>query len=215
MSKGTVIKGFLIIIALAAMVAVRVGYLQRSHYIDAEAHYAAGEQKLAVREYGSALHLHFPFSPYSKRSALRLWSMGLDFEEEGKPQWAQMAFTSLRSSFYASRSFYTPGRRWIEKCDEKLASLRAAMLVEAGSIDPGEFEAERLRHLEALRADRAPVPIWAVLAGVSFFGFLASVAFLIFRGFNSEARLKKKEARAGLIAAAVTFALWVLSLMMA
>jgi hypothetical protein len=134
MSKGTVIKGFLIIIALAAMVAVRVGYLQRSHYIDAEAHYAAGEQKLAVREYGSALHLHFPFSPYSKRSALRLWSMGLDFEEEGKPQWAQMAFTSLRSSFYASRSFYTPGRRWIEKCDEKLASLRAAMLVEAGSI---------------------------------------------------------------------------------
>jgi hypothetical protein len=59
------------------------------------------------------------------------------------------------------------------------------------------------------------VPIWAVLAGVSFFGFLASVAFLIFRGFNSEARLKKKEARAGLIAAAVTFALWVLSLMMA
>jgi hypothetical protein len=215
MSKGLIIKTLLILAILLAMVAVRIFYLQRSHYVEAETHYAAGDLKLAVREYGTAMRLHFPFSPYTGKSADRLWRLGLEFEGEGELLRAQAAYSTLRSSFYATRSLYTPGKEWILKCEEKLASLRAAMLVKEGRISPGDFEAARLRHLEAMRTDRAPAPAWAALASLSFFGFIASVAYVIFRGFTPEARVKRREALVGAVAAACSFALWALSLIMA
>jgi hypothetical protein len=141
--------------------------------------------------------------------------MGAEFEGQGDLLRAQAAYSTLRSSFYATRSLYTPGKGWILKCEEKLASIRAAMLVEEGRIAPGDLEATRLRHLEAMRTDRAPVPAWSVLASLSFLGFIASVAYVIFRGFTPEARVKRREALTGAIAAACSFALWALSLIMA
>lgn len=212
MSKGLVIKALLIIAVLLAMVAVRVSYLQRSHYAEAEKQYAAGDIKLAVREYGTAMRLHFPLSPYTAKSAERLWQIGEEFQRQGELLRAQAAYSTLRSSFYATRSLYTPGRGWIEKCEERLASIRASMLLEEGRIAPGDLDSARLRHLEAMRTDRAPAPAWAAIAFLSFLGFLASMAYLIFRGFGPDTRLKKKEALVGAIAAAFTFALWALSL---
>lgn len=215
MSKGLVIKSLLILAVLFAMVSARVFYLQRSHYAKAEKHYAAGDLKLAVREYGTAMRFHFPLSPYTENSAERLWQLGEEFESRGELLRAHAAYSTLRSSFYATRSLYAPGEGWIEKCEEKLASISAEMLVEEGRISSGEFETARLRHLEALRTDRAPAPAWAALAFMSFLGFLASVAYVIFRGFGPDARLRRKYALAGAIAAICSFALWALALLKA
>jgi hypothetical protein len=215
MSKSLVIKALLILAVLLAMVAIRVFYLQRSHYAEAEKHYAADDLKIAVREYGTTMRLHFPVSPYTTKSAERLWLLGAEFERQGELLRAQAAYSTLRSSFYATRSLYTPGKDWIKKCEERLASIRAAILLEEGRIAPGDLETARLRHLEAMRTDRAPAPAWAALAFVSFLGFLASMVYVIFRGFGPDARLRKKEAIAGAIAAACSFALWALSLMKA
>jgi hypothetical protein len=215
MSRGLIVRIAIVIAVLIAMVGARVLYLQRSHFLKAEGHYAQGELKLAVREYSTAMSLYVPLSPYGERSAERLWDMGLRFEADGELLRAQSAYSAIRSSLYGARSFYTPGKEWIRKCDEKIASLRASMLLEEGRITKDEFGATRQKHLEVMRTDRAPIPAWAVLAAVSFIAFIASVAYFIFRGLTPEARLRKREAIIGALAAACSFALWVMSLMKA
>lgn len=215
MSKGPVFKVALVVVVVIAAVAFRVFYLQRDHFIEAEKHYAAGDLKLAVREYGTSMRFYVPFSPYSEQAARRLWSIGLEFEERGENMKARAAFGALRSSLYAVRSFYTPGKDWIAKCDERLASVQAALLLEEGRISPGEIDSARKRYLKALRTDRAPAPFWAVAAWVSFTGFLASVAFTIFKGLRPDARPRKGTAIAGLAAATCAFLLWMVSLLMA
>ncbi len=214
-SRGFVIRAFLIIAVVLSLAAAKVLYLQRAHFAEAEKHFVSGDLKLAVREYGTAMKSHFPLSPYTERSARKLWSIGVGFEESGELLRAQAAFSQIRSSFYEVRSLYTPGTDWIEKCNGKLASIRAGMLLEEGRITPAEFEAVRARHLEVLRTGRAPVPFWAAASGVSFAGFLASTVFVIFRGFNENCRPRKGAARVGFAFAACFFALWILSLFMA
>jgi len=214
-SKALVIRISLVAILLLGAVAGRVFYLQRGHFMEAERRYAAGDLKLAIREHGTAMKFHFPLSSYTWRSAERLWGIGLRFEEEAELLKAQAAYSAIRSSLYAARSLYTPGRDWIERCDDKLASLRAEMLVEEGRVPPGEYEAARLRHLAALQTDRAPGPLWSALAWAFFLMFLASVGHLIFRGFGPGARLRRKEAAVGLIGAMFSFMLWLLALAMA
>lgn len=215
MSRSLVIKASLVFVIVLSIVAVRVFYLQRAHYMEAERHFASGELKLAVREYGTAIGLHFPLSPYTSRSAQRLWNMGREFEEGGELLRAQAAFSEIRSSFYGVRSLYTPGRDWIEKCDERIAHIRATMLLEEGRITPEEFDETRAKHLAVLRTDRAPAPLWSAAAGVFFASFMASVVFVIFRGLGPDGRPVKRTALAGFAAAACFFALWVLSLFMA
>ncbi|MGD2080592.1 MAG: hypothetical protein PVG55_02995 [Nitrospirota bacterium] len=215
MSRGTAIKVAIVAALVIAAVFLRTFHLQRSHFLEARKHHAAGDLKLAVREYGTSLRFYVPLSPYTEEAARRLWRMGLEFEERGETMKARAAFSALRGSLYAARSLYTPGKDWIEKCDGRLASMQAALLLEEGRISQGEVDSARKRHLRALRADRAPSPFWSFAAWVSFAGFVASVAFTLLRGLGPDARPGKRKAAAGLAAAACAFLLWVVSLMMA
>lgn len=189
--------------------------MQRDHFVSAENYYGASQWKLAIREYDDVMHAYSPWSPYIERSAERLWSMGKMFEKEDKPMWAVDAFSAIRSSFFASRSFYTPGKRWIEKCDEEIAGLDVKMLIKDGSVKPEEAAAEKARLLYVMKVDREPAPGWAMAAEASFFGWVASVLFMIFRGFDEGGRLRSRPALYGFFAFALSFGVWVISLLKA
>lgn len=215
MQKRRALIAAAVIFALLAVVGGRVYMLQKRHFELAEKHYAAGNLKLAVREYDTSMHFYVPGSPYTGRVAVRLWDMGMDFEEQGLLEQAQSAYSALRSSFYAVRSLYTPGKHWIEKCDERLAHIRASIQVRDGAIPPEQYEDMREKHLQVLRTDMAPSPLWSTIAVLAFLGFVASVAYVIFGGFGPDARLKARPARMGSVAAALCFALWVVALLLA
>ncbi len=215
MLKRYLVKGLIVAILFLLLVGGRVFYLQRSHFMDAEKYYSEANWKLAIREYDTAMHFYTPWSPYIQKSAERLWQIGEMFEKQDRLDWANIAYSSIRSSFYASRSLYTPGKDWINKCDDKIADLNVRILIKEGSIKPEEADAEKKKHLYVLKVDRAPDPLWSVLVEVGFFGWVASIIFMIFKGFDDNGKIRKRFALYGALSFISAFALWIISLLKA
>jgi hypothetical protein len=205
--------GLAVFVFMAGLVWGRVFYLQRVHFMDAERYLSEKNYKLAIREYDTAMHFYTPFSSYIKKSARRLWQMGEMFEAGGKPDWALIAYSSIRSSLYGSRSLYTPRKDWIKKCDGKIAELNVKMLIAEGSIKPEDAGKEMEKHLKVLKTDRAPSPLWSVLAEAGFFGWVGSVIFVIFKGFDEKGKMRGKYALYGLASFAFCFILWAVALL--
>ncbi len=210
------ILGVLIIIAIAlVMVFARVVYLAAHHYNEGEGYYAASNMKLAMREYDTSMHFYFPFSPYMEKSAERLWAIGQQFEKEGKPDWALIAYGDIRSSFYADRSFFTPGRAWISRCGGKLATVESQMLVADGSIKPEARQAEYQKLMAVFRKDLAPSVFWSILAEIGFLGWVITAFVTAFKGFTKEGRLKGRPALYGAVTFVFFLAVWAVGLLKA
>jgi hypothetical protein len=96
---------------------------QRTQYYKAEEARGRGDYIAAVEGYDSAIHMYTPGSSLIEKSAERIWKLGEDSESAGDKERALIAYRSLRGSFYAVRGFFTPGREWISRCDEKIAHL--------------------------------------------------------------------------------------------
>jgi hypothetical protein len=214
MSRKYLIKGLLATVLLFLVIGVRVTYLQGSHYASAEKYYNEANWKLAIREYDLAMHFYTPWGPYIERSAKRLWRIGEMFEKQDSLDWANIAYSSIRSSFYAARSLYTPGKKWIEKCDNKIADLSVRILVKEGAVKPEAAAAEKKKYLYVLTVGRAPDPLWSVLVGLGFFGWVGSVVFLIFKGFSNDGKIQKASVY-GIVSFLLTFGLWVAALLKA
>lgn len=185
------------IILLAAVLVLiwgRVLYLQGSHYYEGRRFYQEKNWKLAIREYDTSLHFYTPFSPFTGKAARGLWDIGRTFEDQGVLDWAQIAFSSLRSSFYGTRSFYTPGKKWIERCDSKIADLNTRMLLIEGSIKPDQVALEMQKQLQVLRDNRAPSVFWSFMAELGFIGWAGSALLLALEGFEKTGRIKKRTA---------------------
>lgn len=215
MLKKYLIRGLLGAVIFFILIFGKVFYMQRSHYLQAEQYYLAADFKLATLEYDSAMHNYTPWSPYIRKSAERLWQIGEIFERKGRPDLAMIAYSSIRSSFYASRSLYTPGKEWIEKCDDKIVSLNVNLLINDGTIKPAEAEGEKKKHLFVMKADRSPDPIGSFFLEFSFFGWIASVVFIILRGVDEKGKIELKAAVYGAVFFVFSFAIWVISSLMA
>ncbi len=213
--KKYIVSGSLLIFIFFVIIGMKVFYLQRSHFMLAGKYYKEANWKLAIREYDNAMHFYTPLSPYIQKSAEKLWQIGEMFEKQGKLDWANIAYGSIRSSFYASRSLYTPGKGWIKKCDDKIADLNVKILIKEGSIKPKEAEAEKEKFLYVMKVDRAPAPLWALFAEIGFVGWIGSVIFIIFKGFDENGKPRERFALYGILLFILTFALWVVSLLKA
>ena len=215
MLKKYLIKGTVIAVLFLMILTVRMLYLQRSHYMAGERYSASENWKLAIREYDLAMHFYAPLSPYIDKSATRLWQLGDMFEKQERLDWAIIAYSSIRSSFYASRSLYTPGKQWIRKCDEKIADLNVQLLIKDGSIKPEEAAAEKKRYLYVMNVDKAPDPFWSFLMATGFVGWIGSVGFFIFRGFTDKGMVNKKALLYGVVSFSITFIVWIIALVKA
>jgi hypothetical protein len=209
------IRGCIILGVFFSLVALKMVYMQREHFTRAEKYYASLDWKLAIRQYDETMHFYTPWSPYITKSAERLWQIGELFEKEGKPDWALISYSAIRSSFYASRSLYTPHKDWIAKCDEKIADLNVKLLIKDGSVSPADGDAEKRKQLHVLKVDRAPAPLWSVAVEASLFGWIASVMFIVIRGFDDKGKPRWRAVTHGMVSFFLTFAFWVLSLIKA
>jgi hypothetical protein len=215
MLKKYLIKGLLVILLFLVLVGGRSFYLQKSHFMAAEKYYNEANWKLAIREYDTAMHFYTPWSPYIEKSAEKLWQIGEMFENQGRLDWANIAYSSIRSSFYSSRSLYTPGKSWINKCDNKIADLNVKMLIKEGSLNPENAYTEKLKHLYVMKIDRAPDPFWSILVEVGFFGWLGSVVLIIFKGFSDNGKMHRKFALYGVLSFLLSFSIWIVALLKA
>lgn len=205
------------IAALAALllIAGRMYFRQASSFNEAEACYARHDWKLAIRQYDTALHFYVPFSPVSEKAASRLWQIGQMFEAQGRPDWALIAYSSIRSSFYGTRSFFLPGKPWIEKCDNKIAFLDTRNLIRHGGIKPGDEALQLRKYMAVFRDDRAPSVFWSILAELGLFGWAGSAVATALLGFEKTGRLKRRQFMYGAAGFLLCVVVWGVSLLMA
>ena len=130
MDKAGLIRGLrngvLILLLLTAMVWVKTYAEGRHYYQEGEKEYAQGNLKDAITDYETSIHMYTPLAGYVPKSAQRLWEIGQGFEGAGQFDWALIALRSLRSSFYAVRSFYTPYQDWIDRSEAEIEKCLAA-----------------------------------------------------------------------------------------
>lgn len=211
MKKKYRLSGIFCLMLFFILIGGKVLYSQRVHFTNAEQYFAQSDWRAALREYDITMHFYSPLSPYIQKSAERLWQLGGMLEEDGRPDWAVIAYSSIRSSFYASRSLYTPGKEWIERCDEKISSLNVNTLINEDTIKPELAGSEKQKHLFVMKTDRAPDSIWTALLEVGFFGWIASVVFVIVQGFDGEGKMRRTSVAYGIASFIITFAIWVIS----
>jgi hypothetical protein len=117
--------------------AATVQYRQYTQYQRGVAAEARGDLLTALSGYEAAIHFHTPFSPLVNRSAERIWAIAEAAERKGDITLSLIAYRALRSSFYAARSLYLPGQRWITACNERIVALEQRQHPDTTGSDGG------------------------------------------------------------------------------
>ena len=94
----------------------------------------------AATHYERSIRWHLPGSGLQDRAAEGLWEVASNHEAAGDHERALNDYRLLRSAFYSVRSFYTPGQKWIDRCNEKIAGLMA--------LNPPYSEADKAKSFE-------------------------------------------------------------------
>ncbi len=137
MEKAKTITVNLLVIALLSILLIwgNTCYRQWRQFNNGEKALAENRLVAAIAGYESAIHMYTPMSPLVERSAARLWEIVRRCEAQGDPERALIACRSLRSSFYATRGLYQPGREWIARCDAKIAELVKLKAVQSSTFN--------------------------------------------------------------------------------
>lgn len=155
---------------------------------------ASGNPQKAILHYERSVRWHLPGSSLNDKAASRMWETGGKFESEGNIEYALNTYRLLRGGFYSSRSFYTPGKDWISRCNEKIATLMAQKPAVTEADKTRSFDDRKAEYLKILSADKPPYASWAFLCEVGFFGWVTCAVLFIFRGFSKSGQFKTRQA---------------------
>lgn len=172
----------------------KVSFSSKSEYRQGEEALGKGDFKKAVMHYDRAIHWYTPWSASVKKSIQRIWEIGQKMEKKGDERAALEAYWSLRSSLYGVRSFYVPHPEWIERANERIASLWTAR--EPYSAEERKMSADERKeeYVRILRKDRAPKVGWSAVTEIGFFGWVGSALIFIFTFLKREGGLAKRRA---------------------
>ncbi len=213
-TQSAILAGFALIIILLAMVWVRTFYGSMKTYQKGEIHFKANQYINAITFYDRSIHWYTPFNPYVHKSARHLWEISMDAQARGDIRLALIAVKTIKRGFVAARSFYTPGRDWIEKCDIRMSELL-------------KFEQGKKNHLkregkvEVLLLDnpqvKGPDILWSIILLIGLLGWIGSaIGFIIsrFRTSNPSGLLSFSNFK-WVLFWAVFFAIWIVGMMKA
>ncbi len=181
----------------------------------AEAAYAQADYLRAVTHYERAILWYLPFGGIVDRAAAQLWAIAESLETEDKPL-ALEAYRSLRSAFYATRSFYTPGQDWIHRANPKIASLMAEE-THYSEADRNKSLAQKTEEaLAILERPMKPDPFWSIVLVIGFLGWVAGTLIFIWRAFREGGTqiIAKRGFLWGSLVV-LSYALWIIGMMKA
>jgi hypothetical protein len=168
----------------------------------------------AITFFDRSLHWYTPHNPYVQKSAERLWDIGMRAEQQGNIRLALIATRTLRRGFYAARSFYTPGKNWINKCDLKINEL---MLLERNQKEMRDAPTRPDKPVRPRQKATTPSTLWSIIVEIGFLGWIGSViGFIMFacKG-DRKVRLLASQGVAWASLALIFFALWIVGMMKA
>ena len=213
-SLKTIFVGFGLIIILLFMVWVRVFYGSIQSFQEGEIHFKANQYIKAISFFDRSIHWYTPFNPYVYKSARHLWEISMDAQARGDIRLALIAVKTIKRGFVAARSFYTPGRDWIEKCDIRISELLKFERGRKGHLKrEGKMEVAVLDNSQV----KGPDILWSIILLIGFLGWIGSaIGFIIsrFRTSNASGLLSFSNFK-WVLFWAVFFAIWIVGMMKA
>jgi hypothetical protein len=166
----------------------------------------------ATTHYERAIQWHIPGSSIPTLAAEKLWHISLFYESKNQTDEALKTCRLLRGAFYSTRSFFTPGKKWINLCNEKVAHW---MAIKPDLINefPLSFENRKNKFLNNLQADRSPYTFWAILTEAGFFGWVACTVLFLIKGVTPTAGLKTRPAFIYSTAFLLFYTIWILGML--
>ena len=214
MSKRAFTRVIIIAVGLSlvvlALVWIRAFFVSMHAYQEGEGDFKKQQHIKAITFFDRSIHWYTPFNPYVHKSAQRLWEIGTQAEQQGDIPLALIATRTIRRGFLAARSFYTPGRDWIDRCDAKIASL-----VDQGSKD------QRMRGAAEVslppQASPEPNVFWTIILEVGLIGWIGSaIGFLMLSIISGQTvRFSSGTAIFWGILVVVFYAMWIVGMMRA
>lgn len=166
----------------------------------------------AVPHFERAIQWYLPLSGMADEAAAGLWRIGESREQEGHLEDALAAFRLLRGAFYSARSFYTPGTQWIDRANEKIATLMARLPPAAPAEAAQSFDQRKREALRVLTQDKSPHAEWAFLAVAGFFGWVAAAFLFIFRAITPDGRWQPRPALTWVFVFALFYGAWLVGM---
>jgi hypothetical protein len=155
----------------------------------AEESFRKNNYSKATTHYERAIQWHIPGSSIPTLAAEKLWHISLFYESKNQTDEAMETCRLLRGAFYSTRSFFTPGEKWINLCNEKVAHWMASKPDLINEV-PLSFESRKNKFLNDLQADRPPYTFWALLTEIGFFGWVAFASLFLIKAITPTAGLK-------------------------
>lgn len=185
---------FIVLLLLGSSVAVKIYINAGDEFQIAEELLASGNPVKAVVHFERSIRWYLPGSSLKNKAARRIWETAEKFESAGDSENAINSYRLLRGGFYATRSFYTPGKEWIKRCNEKIATLMAQKPAVTEADKTRSFDDRKAEYLKILSAEKSPYASWAILCEIGFLGWVTCAVLFIFRGFGKSGQFKPRQA---------------------
>jgi hypothetical protein len=211
LSKGPLAKVISVALGLClvllTVVWIRAFYGSMHAYQEAEGYLRKQQFVKAITFFDRSIHWYTPFNPYVHKSAQRLWEICVRAEKEGEIQLALIAARTIRRGFLGARSFYTPGRDWIDRSDTKIAALMAR------TSGPQQRNSAAAISFPP-QTEPGPDVFWTLILEVGLVGWIGSVIGFLMRSLTGGQTPKLKSGPAVFWGIMVLFfyTMWILGM---
>ncbi|MBC8284728.1 MAG: hypothetical protein H8E32_13010 [Nitrospinae bacterium] len=165
----------------------------------------------AITHFERAIQWYIPGSATATLAAENLWEIALQYESKNLTEEALKTCRLLRGAFFSTRSFWTPGKKWINRCNEKIAHWMAS---KPGStnLNSLSFENHKVKILEKLQADRPPSTLGGLLTEIGFFGWVTCAVLFLFKAVTPTAGLNPRPTIIYSTAFLIFYGIWILGM---
>ena len=200
------------LVLFLSLLFLKVSYNSRQDFARAEAAHAEGAYKVALTHYERAIKWYTPWSPVIPHAIERIWHMGLQAEARHEHGLALEAYQTLRSSLYATQSFYLPYQSWIPKSEERIAPLLAQAKTAQGREAPQSLQEDTMRFTTQLQRHIGPHRGWSALVGIGFLGWAGATIGLIWHVIDDDGKFRWRQGALWGSVMAACFVLWTIAM---
>lgn len=175
--------GLTCVLLFFILIFTKVYFSSMQEFKTAENAFSQKDYPKAIQHYERAILWYVPVGGYVEPSAKRLWEIAETLESE-ESALALEAYRTLRSAFYATRSFYTPGQPWIDRANPRIARLMAGQTNYSEADRQKSLEQLTQEALVILERPMRPDPFWSFVVVLGFLGWATGVLLFIWRAFR-------------------------------
>ncbi|MBF0557403.1 MAG: hypothetical protein HQL08_01340 [Nitrospirae bacterium] len=178
-SRKRIKDAFIIAFCMIGIVVLRLSFDQWQSYSFGIEDLKKGNYNNAIMYFDRVLNAHIPFSPLEKKAKGHLVELAAKKENQGEPELALLCYETVRTSRYLTRHFLVPDGKDIPFLNNKIASIKARLLVKDGIVK--DFKEGYDQQMGIMSKDFSPSVFWSFVAVTSFWAYLGFVVLWIFK----------------------------------